>query len=190
MPAATLTTGQIARHCRVNYRTVLRWIKAGRLPAYQLPGRGDHRVEIADFRRFLVDNGLPVPVEIARPSNRVLIVDDDPAMAASLSRVLRRAGYETQVAGNGFQAGAVLNDFKPQLVTLDLQMPGIDGHEVLRFIRTHPEHRHLSVLIVSAQSRSEIQDAVNAGATRGMQKPFENQTLLTHVKQLMGDAAA
>ena len=186
----TLTTGEIARHCRVNYRTVLRWIKAGRLVAHQLPGRGDHRVELADFRRFLVENHLPVPLEFARPSNRVLIVDDDPAMAASLNRVLRRAGYETQIAPNGFQAGALLKDFAPQLVTLDLQMPGIDGHEVLSFIRGHADYRHLAVLVVSAQSRREIQDAVDAGASRGIQKPFDNQTLLTHVKQLMGGQAA
>lgn len=186
---ATLTTGQIARHCRVNYRTVLRWIKAGRLTAHQLPGRGDHRVEIADFRQFLIDNELPIPVEIARPANRVLIVDDDPAMAASLARVLRRGGYETQTATNGFQAGAMLNDFKPQVVTLDLQMPGIDGYEVLRFIRSHPDHNKLGVLVVSGQSHREIQEAINSGATRGIQKPFDNQTLLTHVKQLMGQAA-
>ncbi|MEO1235459.1 MAG: response regulator [Planctomycetota bacterium] len=186
----TLTTGQIAEYCRVNYRTVLRWIKADRLRAHQLPGKGDHRVEVADFVSFLRENDLPIPVGLVRESRRVLIVDDEPAMAASIGRVLRRAGYETRHAPNGFQAGTMLNTFTPQLVTLDLQMPGIDGHDVLRFIRQHHEYKHLRVLVVSAQSLREIQDAVDAGADRGIQKPFDNQTLLTHVRQLTGDAAA
>ncbi len=185
----TLTTGRIAKHCRVNYRTVLRWIKAGRLAAHQLPG-GDHRVEIDDFLNFLRTNDLPIPLEFMQQTKRVLIVDDDPGMANSIGRVLRRAGYETLHAPNGFQAGAMLSSFAPQVVTLDLQMPGVDGRDVLRFIREHARYKHLKVLVVSGQTLHEIQDAINAGADRGIQKPFDNQTLLTHLKQLMGDQAA
>ncbi|MEM1108449.1 MAG: response regulator [Planctomycetota bacterium] len=186
-----LTTGQIAKHCRVNYRTVLRWIKAGRLTAHQLPGsRGDHRVEVDDFVSFLQENDLPIPLEFVRNTKRVLIVDDEPAMANSIGRVLRRAGYETQYAPNGFQAGAMLNTFAPQVVTLDLQMPGVNGRDVLRFIRDHADYTNLKVLVVSGQSLREIQDAINAGADRGIQKPFDNQTLLTHIHQLTGQIPA
>ncbi|MEO0514033.1 MAG: response regulator [Planctomycetota bacterium] len=188
-PRPTLTTGQVAKHCRVNYRTVLRWIKADRLVAHQLPG-GDHRVEVKDFLAFLRTNQLPIPMEFVPQTKRVLIVDDEPAMANSIGRVLRRAGYETQHAPNGFQAGAMLGSFAPQVVTLDLQMPGVDGRDVLRFIREHADYKHLKVLVVSGQTLHEIQDAINAGADRGIQKPFDNQTLVTHLKQLMGDHAA
>jgi len=186
----TLTTGQIAGYCRVNYRTVLRWIKADRLAAHQLPGRGDHRIEVDDFVDFLRDNKLPIPLEFIRNSKKILVVDDDSAMAHSIGRVLKRAGYETQYAPNGFQAGAMLNTFDPQVVALDLQMPGIGGREVLRFIRTHPRYKQLKVLVISGQSFREIQAAINAGADAGIQKPFDNQTLLAQIKQMTSGADA
>lgn len=182
----TLTTGQIADYCRVNYRTVIRWIKAGRMPAHQLPGRGDHRVEIRDFLQFLNDNQLPIPIEFLNQSHRVMIVDDDPAMAGSIQRVLRREGYETVIAPNGFQAGALLSTFTPQLVTLDLQMPGIDGLKVLSFIRSHAAFTGIKILVVSGMAISEIDKAIDAGADMGIQKPFDNQDFIDAVKELIG----
>jgi len=59
----TLTTGEIARYCGVNFRTVIRWIKRGYLNAFQLPGRGDNRVEVEDFLIFLKKNNIPIPEE-------------------------------------------------------------------------------------------------------------------------------
>ena len=188
-PQRTLTTGQVAGYCRVNYRTVIRWIKAGRMAAHQLPGRGDHRVELADFLTFLRDNNLPVPFEFLNKSQRILIVEDEPAMAASIRRVLRRHGYETETAETGFRAGALLTSFRPQLVTLDLRMPGIGGFDVLRYIRDHSEHRDIKVLIVSGQSGNEINAAVLAGADAGLQKPFKNQNLLQEIETLLGPPA-
>lgn len=186
-PGWTLTTGQIAGYCRVHYRTVLRWIKAGRLAAHQLPGRGDHRVEVPDFLDFLSENRLPIPIEFINTSKRILVVDDDPAMAASVQRVLKRAGYETKIAPNGFQAGAMLGYFQPELVVLDLRMPGIGGLDVLWFIRERQETLGVKVLILSAQPQDEIQDAINAGADDGIQKPFVNDQLIETVRRLLKD---
>lgn len=186
-PGWTLTTGQIAGYCRVHYRTVLRWIKAGRLKAHQLPGRGDHRVEVPNFLSFLSENRLPIPIEFINTSKRILIVDDDPAMAAGVQRVLKRAGYETKIAPNGFQAGAMLGYFKPELVVLDLRMPGIGGLDVLWFIRERPETLGVKVMILSAQPQEEIQSAINAGADDGIQKPFINEHLVDVVRRLLNE---
>lgn len=60
----TLTTGEIAEYCDVNSRTVIRWIQRGHLRAYQLPGRGDNRVAVEDFLRFLKRHRMPVPEEL------------------------------------------------------------------------------------------------------------------------------
>lgn len=181
----TLTTGQVGDYCRVNYRTVIRWIKAGRLEAHQLPGRGDHRVEVRDFLSFLHDNNLPIPFEFVNHSRRILIVDDDPSMAASIRRALRREGYETQIAETGFRAGAMLASFRPQLVTLDLRMPGVGGLDVLKFIRASEDYRDVKVLVVSGESRDAIDGAVAAGADAGLQKPFQNPVLLAEIKSLL-----
>lgn len=56
-----LTTGEIAKFCGVNFRTVIRWIEKGYMSAYKLPGRGDNRVTIDEFLRFLESNNMPVP---------------------------------------------------------------------------------------------------------------------------------
>ncbi len=183
-PGRTLTTGQIAAYCRVNYRTVLRWIKADRLPAHQLPGRGDHRVEASDFVAFLRRHRMPVPIEFLKRSNQVLIVDDDPQMASSIRRVLKRAGFQTQVAPNGFQAGAMLGSFEPRLVVLDLKMPGIGGLDVLRFIREQASYHDVKVLIVSGQSDAELVAAVEAGADDALAKPFASDALVEKVRRL------
>ena len=61
-----LTTGEIARYCGVNFRTVIRWIERGRLKAYQLPGRGDNRVTVEDFIDFLKVNSMPIPEEFSQ----------------------------------------------------------------------------------------------------------------------------
>jgi len=181
-----LTTGQIAKYCGVNYRTVIRWIERGKLKAYQLPGgRGDNRVEIADFLAFLKAHQMPIPIELATPSRRVLIVDDDPAITKMIQRVLDRAGYETQVAQNGFRAGALLGTFSPNVMTLDLEMPGLGGMEVLEFVRATDKLKLTKVLIISALHESHLQKAIDAGADAALQKPFHNQELIQSVEALL-----
>ncbi len=63
MDKRSLTTGEVAYFCGVNFRTVIRWIKRGHLNAYQLPGRGDNRIGVGDFLNFMEKYGMPVPEE-------------------------------------------------------------------------------------------------------------------------------
>ena len=63
-----LTTGEIANYCGVNFRTVIRWIQRGQLRAYQLPGRGDNRVEVHNFIAFLRENNIPIPRDFLVPN--------------------------------------------------------------------------------------------------------------------------
>src|SRR5690606_3123887 len=114
-----LTSGEAARLCGVSFKTILRWIDRGLLQSYKLPGRGDHRITVDELRRFMRDNGIPDPTNESL-SPRVLIVEDDPPMARSIERVLIKAGYETAIASNGFEAGVALHSFRPSLMTLDL----------------------------------------------------------------------
>ena len=99
-----LTTGEVAKHCGVNFRTVIRWVDKGLLDAYKLPGRGDKRIPVHAFLKFLNDNNLPVPEEYEPKSNKVLIVDDDPSITLTLQHVLERSGYKTEVVNSGIEA--------------------------------------------------------------------------------------
>lgn len=186
MEKRTLTTGEIAQYCNVNFRTVIRWIKRGHMKAYQLPGRGDNRVEVGEFIRFLHKYNMPVPAEFQPRHTRVLIVDDDRAATHAIQRALRRAGFETEIALDGFSAGALLESFSPQVMTLDLSMPGLGGLEVLRFVRNHSRLSQTRVLIISGMSAERLGEALEAGADEALAKPFDNSELVERVSRLAG----
>jgi len=180
-----LTTGEAAKHCGVNFRTVIRWIERGKLKAYKLPGRGDHRIQVEDFVEFLRENQMPVPAELEGLNRSILVIEDQPEMASAIRRVLIRQGFEVEVARDGFSAGTMLSRMKPSLVTLDLKMPGMDGYEVLNFIRNHEEHARTKVLVISAETRAGLDRAVELGASDILPKPFENEELLAKVEALL-----
>lgn len=177
-----LTTGEAARACGVHLRTVLRWIERGLLQTYKLPGRGDHRVPIEELRRFMRDHGIPDPSQSSALPRRVLIADDEPAMARAIQRVLIRGGYETAIAPSGFEAGAMLYTFKPGVMTLDLRMPGIDGIKVLHFLKNAYLPSPFRILVVSADTEDRLQEALTLGAHGLLRKPFSNKELLAEIE--------
>jgi excisionase family DNA binding protein len=179
-----LTTGEAAKYCGVNFRTVIRWIEKGRIKAYKLPGRGDHRIQVEDFVAFLHSNDMPIPAEFEQPNRSVLVIEDQPEMASAIRRVLIRHGFEVRVAHDGFSAGTLLSKMKPGLVTLDLKMPGMDGYEVLRFIRHHEEHARTKILVISAETRAGLERAMTLGASAILPKPFDNEELMSQVNAL------
>ncbi|MEW6756496.1 MAG: response regulator [Candidatus Latescibacterota bacterium] len=186
MEKRSLTTGEIAKYCGVNFRTVIRWIKKGHLKAFQLPGRGDNRVMVKDFLDFLKRHQMPVPEEFQETDHRVLIVEDDPSMARNIQRVLRRAGFETEVAHDGFSAGALSQTFLPAVITLDLRMPGLGGLDVIEFVRSTKTLEDTKILVVSAMPEADLQKALAAGADAVLEKPFRNEELVEKVARLAG----
>ncbi len=179
-----LTTGDVAHYCGVNVRTVIRWIERGKIKAFQLPGRGDNRVKPEDLLVFLETHGMPVPAELQPENRRVLIVDDDEHVAKAIQRTLRHAKFETLIAGNGFEAGAFLGEFRPAVMTLDLQMPGMDGFEVLQFVRESQSLKRLKVVVISALSRVELDKALAKGADAVLEKPLNDGLLVDAVTRL------
>lgn len=181
-----LTTGQVAKYCGVHYQTVIRWIKSGKLKAFQLPGRGDRRVRANDFVSFLNENNFPIPEEFDSPTRAVLIVDDVKSEVEAIKRVLRKTGAKLHVAMDGFEAGRMLETISPDLMTLDLMMPGVDGFQVLKRIRSSDQFKRLKILAISALPEEELQKALTEGADDVLAKPFENQLLLDKVNALLG----
>ena len=182
MERRMLTTGEIGKFCGVNFRTALRWIARGQLKAHKLPGRGDHRIVVEDFIAFLKEHKMPIPIELGTIKDRVLIVDDDLAMAKSIERILKKAGFTTMIADNGFRAGALLGTFRPAVITLDLQMPGLGGMDVLRFVRGSEHLAATRILVVSAMPQEQLGEAMKAGANDVLAKPFRNDVLVKKVR--------
>lgn len=183
-----LTSRAAAQICSVNFRTVIRWIERGELNAYRLPGRGDYRISVGDLHAFMQKHGIPRgAIDGAR---RVLVVDDDVAMAHAIERVLKRQGYEVRIATDGFEAGATLHTFTPALMTLDLQMSGLDGFGVLRFLRRTNQLSTLRVLVISGESKNRLREALELGAHEVLAKPFSNEQLKAAVRRQLGEPAA
>lgn len=182
----TLTTGEIAKICDVNQRTVMRWIERGDLKGFKLPGRGNNRVLEEDFVAFMEERGMPVPAFLrSSVTNHILIVDDEPQVAKAISRVLRGAGYTSTLAHDGFSAGSLLMKERPRLMTLDLRMPGLDGYDVIRFVRQAGEISDTKILVISALDEDCLQRALECGANAVLQKPFANEELIETVSAML-----
>lgn len=181
----SLTTGEVAAYCGVNLRTAIRWVDKGHLPAYKLPGRGNNRVRLVDFLNFVERHGMPLPQALQCYSNRVLIVDDDAPMANSIARTLKAAGFETHTALDGFRAGDALRAFLPAAMTLDLRMPGLDGFQVLDYVRKEPDLSRLKILVISSLAEVRLREAVAGGADDALAKPFEAAELVRRLDRLL-----
>ena len=179
-----LSTGDVARLCHVSQVAVWKWIKKGKLKAYRFPG-GHYRVEMGAFRDFVRQNGIPVDVSLVQQSRkRVLIVDDEPSVVEVATRAVQRLGKDVVIAtaGDGFEAGLQVATFRPDLLLLDLMMPGMDGFQVCRLVRNNPATAHIKIIIITAYgSHENLQRALQAGADDFIHKPVDLDRLLDKV---------
>jgi len=116
-------------------------------------------------------------------SHAVLIIDDEETLARNIRTYLTRHGYEARIAGSGEEGLAALDSFNPDLVLLDFQLPGMDGLEILRRIRTAA--RHVKVVMMTAHGGVPVAvDAMKAGAYDYLTKPLA----LSELKLLLDKA--
>ena len=123
-------------------------------------------------------------------TKRVLIAEDEESIVASLEFLMRRCGYETRVARDGDIAVDCLADFKPDLVLLDIMLPGRSGFEVCRRIRADAGLHATRVLMLTAKGGAgEVAKGLAAGADDYMTKPFATKELVARARALLGDPA-
>jgi excisionase family DNA binding protein len=187
MSEKVYTTFEVSRFCRVDISTVMGWVDDGKLKAYRTPG-GHRRINHSDLLTFLKKYQMPIHPVLRKMSNRVLIVDDDPATVRVLRRLVERIAPESEieVARDGFEAGRQLEIFFPDLILLDLMLPGIDGFQVCANIRADEGKKHIRILAISALRTEGIQKKVLAsGADLFIQKPFEIDRVRQAIAQLI-----
>lgn len=186
-----LTTGDMANYCEVTSAAVLKWIESGKLPVFTTPG-GHYRVLRTDFRDFLTRHGMFIDDGFfgkGQGRKRILIVDDEPAVVAFIEEALRLEGnYELATAYDGFEAGHQLAIFKPDLLVLDIMLPGMDGFEICRRLKTDPAMSHVKVLAVTGFATEEnIEKILGYGADDFLAKPLKLEDLKKKVHELLGD---
>ena len=117
---------------------------------------------------------------------RVLIVEDDPAIRDLLHTRLLLAGYRSQHVSSGWAALLAMQDFRPDAVILDINMPGLDGFGVLETKRTRGAIRDIPVMVLTARNAAaDIRKALSLGAKDYLAKPFQDQQMLMRVRRLV-----
>lgn len=117
---------------------------------------------------------------------RVLLVEDEPSIAEAIRFLLSRDGWEVAVTADGDTALARVAEVDPDLVILDLMLPGMSGMEVLMALRANPATAAMRVMMLTAKGQSRDREAAQrAGVSAFMSKPFSNSDLRAQVRQLM-----
>jgi DNA-binding response OmpR family regulator len=120
---------------------------------------------------------------------RILIVEDDPDIARLLALRLRASGYQPSIAGDAVTAMTVVQQEHPDLIVLDLGLPGGDGLLVLERLRAIQRLALLPVIVMSARDPDSVRErALEAGATDFFSKPLDMDALLTAIERQLGAA--
>lgn len=119
---------------------------------------------------------------------KILIVDDDPDLRAALNIRLRANGYDTSFAGDAMSAVSEARKFAPDLILLDLGLPGGDGFLVMQRLSAIPALAVIPVIVLSARDKDANENRVAmAGALAFLQKPYNEQVLLAEIRSALGE---
>lgn len=119
---------------------------------------------------------------------RILVIEDEKEMAEIIKVRLVREGYEADLAFDGEEGLYKAKLLKPDLITLDIKMPKMDGYQVCEQLKADEEYKHIPIIMLTVRA-SEIEKKVGfaAGSDEYIPKPYEAEDLLGKIKELLGD---
>ncbi len=119
--------------------------------------------------------------------SKVLIVDDEANIVISLEFLMEQAGYDVAVARTGAEALEQVEHFTPDVVLLDVMLPGINGFDILQHIRQNVRSQNTAVIMLTAKGREvEVAKGLALGANAYITKPFSTRELLAEVRRHLG----
>ncbi|MEK7390038.1 MAG: response regulator [Elusimicrobiota bacterium] len=146
------TTFQVARLCGVFHTTVINWANKGKLGARVTPG-GHRRIPLSELKLFMKKYEMPIPADIEDTHKRILILDDERVVTRWLERGFskHKDRYAVQIANNPVDALVIVGKKQPDLLVLDLLMPGMDGFEVCRILKANPATKEMKIVAISGK---------------------------------------
>jgi len=180
------TTGEAAKICKVSQQTIIRCFDNGTLKGFRVPGSRFRRIPREQLFAFMKDNGIPTDA-LESGKRKVLIVDDDEELVELLSDVFEKdARFEVRTANNGFDAGMLVKEYRPDLVVLDVMLPDINGKEVCQRVRSDSTLESVKVICISGMvEQDKVAELKAAGADDFMHKPFNVERLLDKACDLL-----
>ena len=180
------TTGEAAKICKVSQQTIIRCFDNGTLKGFRVPGSRFRRIPRDQLYAFMKDNGIPTDA-LEDGKRKVLIVDDDVELVELMVDVFVRDGrFDYKTANNGFDAGMLVKEFRPDLVVLDVMLPDINGKEVCQRVRSDPTMSSVKIICISGMvEQDKIADLRLAGADDFMNKPFAVDQLLDRCCEML-----
>jgi len=122
------------------------------------------------------------------PTKKILLVDDDPDVRLAMHVRLKANGYDTCFASDALSSVTEARKQQPDVIILDLGLPGGDGFVVIERLKRHPALAVIPIIVVSARDVSGNKErAIKAGAKVYLQKPVENAELLANIRQTLGE---
>ncbi len=132
------------------------------------------------------DNGIPTDA-LESGKRKVLLVDDDVELVELMTKVLEDDGrFEVRIANNGFDAGMMVKEYRPDLIVLDVMLPDINGKEVCHRVRGDLSLEDVRILCISGMVEDDkIQELKLAGADEFLHKPFDIEHLIDRMCSLL-----
>ena len=180
------TTGEAAKICKVSQQTIIRCFDNGQLKGFRVPGSRFRRIPREALYKFMKDNGIPTDA-LESGKRKVLLVDDDNELVELMTKVLEEDGrFEVRVASNGFDAGMMVKEYRPDMIVLDVMLPDINGKEVCHRVRADSTLEDVRILCISGMLEDDkVQELRLSGADDFLHKPFDIEELIDEMCALL-----
>ena len=180
------TTGEAAKICKVSQQTIIRCFDSGQLRGFRVPGSRFRRIPRDVLYKFMKENGIPTDA-LESGKRKALVVDDDEELVELIRDVLEADGrFEVRVANNGFDAGMMVKEYRPDIIVLDVMLPDINGKEVCQRVRSDSSLDDVKIVCISGMVEADkVGELKEAGANDFVQKPFEVENLVERMCELL-----
>lgn len=180
------TTGEAAKICKVSQQTIIRCFDSGQLKGFRVPGSRFRRIPRDVLFKFMKENSIPTDA-LESGKRKALVVDDDEELVELIRDALDRDGrFEVRIANNGFDAGMMVKEYRPDIIVLDVMLPDINGKEVCQRVRSDTNLDDVKIICISGMvEQDKVEDLYQSGANEFMQKPFDIEKLVDQMCKLL-----